>query len=361
MNIQIPYPQLHIGTEKTTIQFYDDFDKLTAAILSSSNKKVYVVDDTVCNLPSVKAMLEKIDENSIVVVLGSGEPYKTVECVLEIITKALQSDMQRNSTFVGIGGGVICDITAFAASIFKRGAKLELIPTTLLAMVDASIGGKTGCDFNNYKNMVGTFYPANTLYFCADFVQSQSDLEYLSGLAEVVKTAMLYDAELFALMKNEKDAILARKKDIVSDMIYRCAKAKANIVEKDLTEQNIRMQLNLGHTFGHALEAIAGLGTITHGEAVAWGISRAIALSVTLGLCSEDYKTEIFAVLEDYGYCTKQIHDVVLTKEKVGEKILAAMKKDKKNSSSTVRFVIQKALCNTVIQEVEDSVILGNL
>ncbi len=266
--------------------------------------------------------------------------------------------MQRNTTFVGIGGGVVCDMTAFASSIFKRGAKLELIPTTLLAMADASIGGKTGCDFANYKNMIGSFYPANRLHYCADFVQSQSEKEYLSGLAEVVKTAMLYDEELYNLLKNEKDGVLARDMSIVSDMVYRCAKAKAAIVEQDLTEKNIRMQLNLGHTFGHALESIAGLGTITHGEAVAWGMSRALALSVNLGLATEEYKTEIFAVLENYGYCTKQIHDVVKNEEKVGEKILAAMKKDKKNSSTTVRFVLQKALCNTEILEVEDSAIL---
>ncbi len=360
--ITIPYPPIHIGTEKTSIFFYDSFESFIAKENNTSTRKIYVVDDTVCNLHPVKSILESIDSDSIVVTIQAGETYKTIDTVLKIVSEALEADMQRSSTFIGIGGGVVCDMTAFAASIFKRGAKLELIPTTLLAMVDASIGGKTGVDFSNYKNMIGSFYPASSIHMASEFVQSQSKKEYLSGLAEVVKTAMLYDTELFNIMKEKKDAILARDKDVVKDMIYRCAKAKACVVEQDLTEKNIRMQLNLGHTFGHALESIAGLGSITHGEAVAWGIARAIDLSEKMGLCSNDYKNDIFSVLESYGWCTNAIHPcLTINKDEVPTALLQAMKKDKKNSSSKVRVILQKDLCNTQIQEVEDDILIPSL
>ncbi len=360
-SICISYPPVHISTATTKIVFYNSTVELNNIILNKkeSTRKIYVVDDTVCNLPAVKSMLENKEQDSIVVTIQAGETYKTIDTVLKIIFESLESNMQRSSTFIGIGGGVTCDIVAFASSIFKRGAKLELIPTTLLAMVDAAIGGKTGCDFTNYKNMIGSFYPASIIHISSEFVQSQSEDEYVSGLAEVVKTAMLYDKELFKIIKEKKEAILKRNTDIVKDMIFRCAGAKANVVEKDLTEKNIRMQLNLGHTFGHALESIAGLGSITHGEAVAWGMARAIALSEKLGLCSSEYKSEIFTVLESYGWCTEAVHPcVTLGNDEFPKALLNAMKKDKKNSSSKVRVILQKGLCDTVIQEVEDADVL---
>ncbi len=360
--ITIPYPPIHIGTEKTNIICYDSAESLTQIRNNATGRKIYIADDTVCKLPAVKSILENIGNDSIVITIQSGETYKTIDTILKIVSEALEADMQRSSTFVGIGGGVVCDMTAFAASIFKRGARLELIPTTLLAMVDASIGGKTGCDFANYKNMIGSFYPAQSIHMASDFVQSQSKGEYFSGLAEVVKTAMLYDEELFSLMKEKKDAILARDTEIIKNMIFRCAGAKARVVEQDLTEKNIRMQLNLGHTFGHALESIVGLGSITHGEAVAWGMARAIALSEKLGLCSSEYKTEIFTVLESYGWCTEAVHPcVTLGNDEFPKALLNAMKKDKKNSSSKVRVILQKGFCDTVIQEVEDADVLGVL
>ncbi len=361
-SICISYPPIHISTETTNIIFYDSAESLAQITNNATGRKIYIVDDTVCELPAVKSILENTGNDSIVVTIQAGETYKTIDTVLKIISEALEADMQRSSTFVGIGGGVVCDMTAFASSIFKRGAKLELIPTTLLAMVDASIGGKTGCDFANYKNMIGSFYPASSIHMASEFVQSQSEKEYFSGLAEVVKTAMLYDEELFSLMKEKKDAILARDTDIIKDMLYRCAGAKARVVEQDLTEKNIRMQLNLGHTFGHALESLTGLGNITHGEAVAWGMARAIDLSEKMELCSSEYKTEIFSVLESYAWNTDAMHScITLAKDEFPKSLLNAMKKDKKNSSTKVRVILQKGLCDTIIQEVEDSDLLGVL
>lgn len=381
----IQYPQISVGTEKTDIIFYSspELDSLMSFLSPNDGlNRIFVTDSTIISLPSLKVLAKEFlisaetlatgipprsvfrKGNNTLVILGAGESHKTIENVLFIIQTALESGLQRSSVFVGIGGGVICDMTAFASSIFKRGAKLELVPTTLLAMVDAAVGGKTGCDFDSFKNMIGTFYPAKRLHVFSDFLQTLPPEEYRSGLAETLKTALLYAPKLFHIMQNQKDEVLARETDLVRQIIRRCVIAKASIVEKDLTETGLRMQLNLGHTFAHALETTAGLGAIPHGDAVAWGIGRALQLSVNLGLCEEEYRQEVDQVLESYGWCRTAYHPVLEGKvppEEAGDVLLSAMKKDKKNSNASVRFILQREINSTVIQEVPDDKILAVL
>ena len=339
--------------------FYQNENELFENIAHTENKQIYVTDSNIALLPEVKKFLDlQKSKNHPVVVLPSGEENKTLDSVLSIVKAALEADFNRNSVFVGIGGGVITDMTAFAASIFKRGAKLELIPTSLLAMVDAACGGKTGCDFENYKNMIGSFYPAGKLHICPEFVQSLPESEYFSGLAEAIKTAMLYDKEMFEDFESKSDLIKERNPEILDKIIEKCVRAKAKIVEEDLTEKGLRMQLNLGHTFAHALETVAGLGTISHGCAVAWGCGRAIELSVKLGLASKDYKERVFAMLEKYGYSVEKVHPVLVGKiaeNQIAETLIKAMKKDKKNSSSTIKVVLQRDIKQTEIVQVADS------
>ena len=358
-NFNINYPMIHQGTEKTEVFFYQNERELFSNIIDTENKHIYVTDSNIALLPEVKKFLDiQKAKNHPVVVLPSGEENKTLDSVLTIVKAALEADFNRNSVFVGIGGGVITDMTAFAASIFKRGAKLELIPTSLLAMVDAACGGKTGCDFENYKNMIGSFYPAEKLHICPEFVQSLPESEYFSGLAEAIKTAMLYDKEMFEDFESKSDLIKERNPEILDKIIEKCVRSKAKIVEEDLTEKGLRMQLNLGHTFAHALETVAGLGVISHGEAVAWGCGRAIDLSVKLGLASENYKNRVFAMLEKYGYSVGKVHPVLVGKiaeNQIAETLIKAMKKDKKNSSATIRFVLQKDIKQTEIIQVADS------
>lgn len=358
-NFNINYPMIHQGTEKTEVIFYQNERELFSNIIDTENKHIYVTDSNIALLPEVKKFLDlQKSKNHPVVVLPSGEENKTLDSVLTIVKAALEADFNRNSVFVGIGGGVITDMTAFAASIFKRGAKLELIPTSLLAMVDAACGGKTGCDFENYKNMIGSFYPAGKLHICPEFVQSLPESEYFSGLAEAIKTAMLYDKEMFEDFESKSDLIKERNPEILDKVIGKCVRAKAKIVEEDLTEKGLRMQLNLGHTFAHALETVAGLGAISHGEAVAWGCGRAIDLSVNLGLAFENYKNRVFAMLEKYGYSVEKVHPVLVGKiaeNQIAETLIKAMKKDKKNSSSTIKVVLQRDIKQTEIIQVADS------
>lgn len=379
-SMKIPYSAVHPGTEATEIFFHTEcssvFEKLSKGreilaydgsfLKTEEVRRIYVTDTTVAALPQVHQFLESIPDSSVSIVLEAGEKAKTVENVLKIVTTAIEAGMTRTSVFTGIGGGVITDMTAMAASLFKRGAGLELVPTTLLAMVDASIGGKTGCDFQNYKNMIGTFYPAARIYMATEFLQSLPEKEYRSGLAEVVKMAMLYAPKLFQILTDQKADVDRRDPETLMNMVLRSARSKASVVERDLMESGERKQLNLGHTFGHALETCAGLGVVTHGDAVAWGCARALELSKRLGLTEDDsWKNDVFALLESYGWSTAPQHPALeklgLTRKETAEKLLSAMKNDKKNKDKNICCVLQREMNSTVVTEVSDEDILAVL
>ncbi len=370
LNFSINYPTIHSGTDKSIINFYNDSIDLYSVFYSdnqaenSERKRFFVTDSTVATLECVKPFIQKFEDgsfkNDTLLILGSGEKYKTIESVLQIVSEAVKAGLTRKDTFIGIGGGVICDITAFAASIFKRGASVEFVPTTLLSMVDASIGGKSGCDFENCKNIIGTFFPAKKLYYFPQFVQYLSENQYNSGLAEAFKTALLADKELYELFKNESEKINKRDPQILQTIIQKCVKAKADYVEKDFTEQNIRAHLNLGHTFGHALESVAGFGTVTHGYAVAWGIGRCLELSYKKDLCMSSYKDEVLNILKMYNWETNPIPDCIKGGG-VGERLIKVMHSDKKNQNQNIKVIMQKDICNTVIEECTDSEILSVL
>lgn len=368
VTFQIAYPSIHAGTEKSEINFMsgtpDLIDVYNPGAEDAPCKRFFVTDATVASLDCMKNFIAKFDDgvcgNDCLLILGSGEPFKTIESVLSIITAALEAGFSRKDLFVGIGGGVICDLTAFAASIFKRGTAVELVPTTLLAMVDASIGGKTGCDYQNYKNMIGSFFPAKRLFYWPEFVQYLPENQYNSGLAEAFKTALLFDKEMYDIFKNEADKLNARDPETLDLIINKSVRAKAAVVEKDFTEQGIRATLNLGHTFGHALESVAGLGKITHGAAVAWGIGRAVTLSYKKEYCREAFMNEILDVLKLYGWETAAIPSVVYGGG-IAERLLNVMHNDKKNLTDKVRVIIQNGLQDTVIEEVKDSEILSVL
>ena len=365
-NVELNYERMPHGTDCTNLIFLDSAQEIFNAFWQEFNgdnngeseELVIVTDTKIATLECVKPFLLSAKEKKIeTVIIESGEENKTFENVLKILRKTLSHSFSRRCTFLALGGGVISDMTALASSLYKRGARLQIIPTTLLSMADASIGGKTGCDFDNFKNMLGTFYPASKIYFSVDFIKTLSKKEFLSGMGEVVKTALLYDSELFDILKNESKKILDRDEKMLSEIVYRCACAKAKIVEQDITEKNIRRQLNLGHTFGHALESVAGFGVVPHGMAVGWGISRAIQLSQNLGLCSKEYKDEVFSLLALYGYETENLPKSIKKCENAQEKLIQAMKQDKKNEQSTIYFILQNSLCKTIITSVDLSAI----
>lgn len=299
------------------------------------------------------------------VTLESGEAGKNLSQIETVLSRALDSSLGRDSLFVGVGGGVISDMTAFAASLYMRGARLELVPTTLLGMVDAAIGGKTGIDYNNYKNCVGTFYPAERIRIGISALRTLSEAEYRSGLAEVVKTALLYAPKLFQIMQEKKQEILNRNEDLLLEIVKRCVQAKARVVERDLKETGERMYLNLGHTFGHALESVAGFGAVSHGDAVAWGISRALALGERLGVTDPSYTAEVLPVLRSYGWITDAAHPVLQGKTfpqgSAAAALIHSMKNDKKKKAGKVRFILQREINSTLVTEADDADVLAVL
>ena len=295
------------------------------------------------NLPWPESNLNKSESSW--VTIPSGEEHKAWEQVNQILTYGVQLGIPRDGVLFAVGGGVVTDLAAFASSVYMRGIELILVPTTLLAMVDAAFGGKTGINFMGYKNLVGTFYPAQEIRISVDFLQTLPEREFKSGLAEVIKSGLLQDPQLIDLLVTHKDQLLERQPEVLKEVVYRSLAVKGRIVEADLREQGIRAHLNLGHTFAHALESVAGFGTWTHGEAVAWGIGKALDLGIKIGLTNPSYAQQVKDLLIRY--------DFNLTCDQDPEQLLKAMEMDKKKSSGTLKFVLQRDLADTLVKVVD--------
>ena len=270
-----------------------------------------------------------------VVVLPCGEVSKNWTSIERIVSVAKERGLARDSKFLAVGGGVVCDMTAFAASIYMRGCSVSLVPTTLLAMVDASLGGKTAIDLLGAKNLVGTFYPAKEVYVCAQTLETLGDAEFRNGLGEVLKHAVLSpDDSLATFLTDNRVSILQRSTGVLEQMIMASLAVKRQYIERDPTEkQGIRDALNLGHTFAHALESVGNLSTWSHGEAVAWGVVRALQAGVAVGTTHTDFARRYSDLFTEYGFGIDwKVSDVPA--------FLAALESDKKKRGSNVRFVL---------------------
>lgn len=284
------------------------------------------------------------------VILDSGEASKSWRSVERILEAALDAEIGRDGCFFGIGGGVIGDMTAFGASIYMRGCGVILVPTTLLAMIDASVGGKTGIDFRGFKNMLGTFYPASEVRICIDVLGSLPQRDYKSGLSEVIKHAFLGDGDLLKMLENNVASISDRDQALMLELVSRSIDVKGHIVEQDAREQGIRAHLNFGHTFAHALESAAGFTEWTHGEAVAWGIDKALKLGVILDITDQGYAERVRSVLRLYDY---RLEAPTIDPEK----IIEAMRQDKKKRRGLIQFVLQKNFGQTILETVEPEIV----
>ncbi len=283
-------------------------------------------------------------------VVPPGERTKSIDTVAELLERCVQESLERDSTIVAVGGGVVCDVAALVASLYMRGTRLVLVPTTLLAMVDAALGGKTGVNFSGYKNLVGTFYPAEQIFIVPSVLDTLPQREYLSGLAEVIKTAMLGDPELFELLDQRAEAVLAREPAVLEELILRSVAVKGQIVQQDFTERGGREWLNLGHTFAHALESVAGFEGWTHGEAVAWGIAQALRCGERAGITDPAYAETAIGLLRRYGFRCK-IEDVS------PHALIDAMQRDKKARGGRVRFVLQRRPGETELRELNPQIV----
>ena len=296
---------------------------------------------------------ENFSDKVPLVVLPEGDESKNLNNLALIAEKAAEYELDRQACFVAFGGGMVCDITALAASLYMRGVHCILVPTTVLAMADASIGGKTAVNLSGYKNLIGTFFAASSIILCFPVLRSLPEAEYRSGLAEILKTGVLYDLELYRMFSTHYDEIINRDSACISQLIRRAAEAKARVVERDFTEQSERAFLNFGHTFAHALESLTHF-SVSHGDAVAWGMSRALAVGLRLRLTDKDYASSLAALLRRYGWCTDPVYSgIPVGSDSFADAVITRIKKDKKNRGGEIRLILQENILKTQIREVE--------
>jgi 3-dehydroquinate synthase len=273
------------------------------------------------------------------VILPDGEQFKTLEFVTQIFDKLLSKKFSRNATLIALGGGVIGDMGGFAAACYQRGIAFLQVPTTLLAQVDSSVGGKTGVNHPLGKNMIGAFYQPQCVIADADVLDTLDDRQLSAGLAEVIKYGLIRDAEFFEWLENNIEALLARDKLSLAYAIEKSCLNKAEIVAEDETETGIRATLNLGHTFGHAIETGTGYGTYLHGEAVAIGTCQAADLSRRLDLLESDTDVERIIALFKKARLPVEPPEQLDT-----NRFLELMAVDKKNVDGQIRLILLKKI-----------------
>jgi 3-dehydroquinate synthase len=264
---------------------------------------------------------------------NDAELAKNLRSVERIARSLCRAGADRQSLVVAVGGGVVGDVAGFAAAAFLRGVKLVHIPTTLVSQVDSSIGGKTGVNLPEGKNLVGSFYPPQLVLTDPELLRTLSDREFRGGLAEVIKHAIIADAEMFGALEKDLDKVLRRDRQALGFLIPRNVEIKARVVSRDERESGPREILNFGHTFAHALESVTKYRRYRHGEAVAWGMIAAAFLGHELGLTRADDVSRIVALIRRLGPLPPW-PGVPATA------LLRAMRSDKKTRAGILRFVL---------------------
>ncbi|GAB4272212.1 MAG: 3-dehydroquinate synthase [Methylomicrobium sp.] len=324
------YP-IYIGA-----QLLEQSELLTRHVRS---KQILVVtNETVAPLylQSVVAHLDGYHVET--VVLPDGEQYKTLDYLNRIFDGLLAHKFSRNATLIALGGGVVGDMGGFAAACYQRGIAFVQIPTTLLAQVDSSVGGKTGVNHALGKNMIGAFYQPQCVIADMSVLSTLDDRQLSAGIAEVIKYGLIRDPEFFAWLEAHIDALLARDAEALAFAVERSCRNKAEVVAADEKESDVRATLNLGHTFGHAIETGTGYGTYLHGEAVAVGTCQAADLSHRLGWLSAAEVERIVALF-------KRAHlPVVPPAELETERFIDLMAVDKKNVDGDIRLILLKKI-----------------
>lgn len=312
-------------------------------------KAAVVTNPLVGGLYAGKVMesLEGAGFSPFLVTLPDGEEYKTLKEVSSIYDSLISRRMERSSPVVALGGGVIGDMTGFAAATYLRGVPYIQIPTTLLSQVDSSVGGKTGVNHPLGKNLIGAFYQPKAVFIDPVVLSTLAPRERVSGLAEVVKYGVIWDKGFFESLEKNAGRLCESGAEL-EDAIERSCGIKAEVVGADEREGGTRAILNFGHTFGHAIEALSGYGTFRHGEAVAIGMVMASGLSASLGLCRPDQAERVKGLIYALGLPTEP---PAIT----ADAFIEAMMLDKKVSGARMRFILMTDIGDVVIKEVTAS------
>lgn len=316
--------------------------------LITGSQVCIVTDETVAALylSDLQPLLQHYQCST--VTLPQGDSHKTLDSWLSIIDTLVRDQHYRTTTVIALGGGVVGDTAGFAAACYQRGVSLIQVPTTLLAQVDAAIGGKTGINYQDIKNLLGVFYNPKAVIIDSCFLSTLPEREFRAGLAEVIKYGLIADAAFLDYLTQHVQAILSREPSALTYIVAHCGAIKQAIVAQDMLDtQDVRARLNFGHTFAHALESVMQY-TLLHGEAVAWGMRQACALSQRLGYLSASEVLRVEQLLQCYGLPIELPTGVTTCA------LLAWMRKDKKNTSAHMTFVVLERLgCAKIRHDVQ--------
>lgn len=327
--------------------------------LDLSGRRVCIVSETrVAGLymDTLMSIFQGLAKEVIPFVFPEGEEHKNLFTVQDLYERLIQAHFDRKDMLVALGGGVVGDLTGYTAATYLRGIDFIQIPTSLLAQVDSSIGGKTGVDFNAYKNMVGAFYQPRLVYMNFSLLKSLNSRQFVSGMGEIIKHGLIKDIDYYAWIKANHAQIMARDVQILSDLVYRSCEIKRAVVEQDPKEKGERALLNFGHTIGHAVEKLENF-SLLHGECVALGTAAASYISWKRGNISQDTYEDILHTLTLFELPVKlpEAHPL-----KAAD-ILAATKLDKKMESGAVKFILLSPAGHGIIDKTvtDDQILAG--
>jgi len=302
------------------------------------SEKVIVITDT-----NVNRLYNKEFNQFQIIEIGTGEQIKTLQTVQFIYEKLIEYEADRTSFIVGIGGGIVCDITGFVASTYMRGIRFGFVATTLLAQVDASLGGKNGVNLNKFKNMIGVFNQPDFVLCDMNLLKTLPDREILCGMGEIVKHTLIAYSAMFNYLEENYQKAITLDNQVIEKLVYESVVIKSDVVNKDEKEKGLRRILNFGHTIGHAIEKCST--DITHGEAISIGMVMASAISVNKKLLKKDEYLKIIDLLK------KLKLPVSTTIDK--QKIIDAMKKDKKREGASINFILLDGIGKTLIESIK--------
>ena len=327
---------VNLGADSYDICFTDSFDKLTESLEEiNAPKKLLIVTDTNVEplyAQEVSTLLTEAGYDSAVYAFTAGEENKNIDSILGICGACVEHGLDRKSMILALGGGVVGDMAGFAAAIYMRGIDFVQIPTTLLSQSDSSVGGKTGIDFMESKNILGAFHQPKLVYINVNTLKTLPPVEFVSGMGEVVKHGIIRDAEFYKFIKENSSLIKSLDSATLIKMSKINCGIKASVVEQDEKENGLRAILNFGHTIGHAAESALNF-TVTHGECVGLGMVAVSKIAADRGLIDEATLEDIEETLKEYDFRTRMPLPPA-------EEIYGFMQKDKKKANGKLKFVL---------------------
>ncbi len=347
--------QVDAGSSSYEILIQKGLIKNCSELLKTvGSKRPFIISNPTVSSLYLDSIKEQLGSSVDYYLMPDGEQYKSLEQFQIVLGEMLKRQYGRDSIIIALGGGVVGDLAGFVAASYQRGIPFIQVPTTLLAQVDASVGGKTAVNHPLGKNMVGAFHQPSLVVIDPDTLNTLPEREFRAGLAEVIKYGLIIDHDFYQWLLDNIESIFARNPDPIIFVIQRCCQLKADVVAQDEKELGIRAILNLGHTFAHAIEAETGFNEFLHGEAVAIGMIAAMRLSFSLGLMPESPIATLTDLLKA---CGLPVH--VPDRLETG-KLLAHMKKDKKNKSGIIHFVLNVGLGKVEVVGVEDEAVIND-